>query len=132
MGAGAIIGVVTAVSTGIKQEEARQSSKKARRLQAKRRKLDQQRKLQQAVRRAQIERAAILAAGASQGVQGSSAVQGAVGSIQSQTGGSIGFSQQTFALRQEQSRRLEDAARQESITATGVAIGSSVARGFRG
>lgn len=132
MAATAIISVVTAVSGAAKQESARKDRKKAMRIQERRRKLQQQRQVQQAIRQAQIQRAALIAASAAQGVQGSSAVIGAAGSIQSQTGGSLGFAQQTFDLRQQAASRLASAERQESITSAGISIGSSIAGGFSG
>lgn len=89
---------------------ARSDEKKARKVAQKGAKLQAGRAAVEQVRQGQIARASILAQGENQGAGSSTAIAGAVGAAQSQTGGNLSFAQQIFSLQASQNRLLESAA----------------------
>ena len=113
----------------------RQKKKEKRRLRAideKRRKLDMSKQGVETLRAAQMERAKLLQLGANRGVQDSSAIQGGLGSIQSQAGANLGFANQIFALNQQASSRMKDLARWQSKTNLAMTVGSFFLGGIGG
>jgi len=93
--ASAVLGVVSLFAGYRQAKKARKAESKARELEQRRAELEtvrQQRQVREASRK---QRASLIAQGVSSGAAiGSSSVQGAVGSLGTQTGEAIGFSQQ--------------------------------------
>lgn len=88
---------VASISEGRK---ARKQSKRAQQEANKAKKLRSQREAIQNVRQGIIARAQVVQQAEAGGLGGDSAVQGALGSIQSQVGGNIGFINRIFELQQ--------------------------------
>ena len=106
--AAAVIATAT-VYSAVEAGKGRRDQKRAREVQAKSDKLTTQRSAVEQVRQAQIARASVAQGGENTGVAGSSAIQGATGSIQSQAGGNLGFAQQIFNHQQAKNKLLESA-----------------------
>jgi len=106
--------------------KGRKEAARARKIQAKSKKLQAGRQAIEQIRQAQIARADVSQQAESTGVGGSSAVQGALGSIQSQAGGNIAFAQTLSTLAQQANARMESSAKafgkaQDSQAVTGLA-----------
>ena len=101
---------VTSILSFGETRKARKADKKAAKIEAKRSKLEASRAAIGQVRKAQIARASVLQQGENQGAGTTTAVTGAVGAIQSQSGGNIAFAQQIFGL-QSSAGRLRQSAR---------------------
>lgn len=108
-------GIITAISVATaasidQSSKARKDANKARKIRAKSDRLRAGRQAVEQVRTAQIARANVVQQSESTGVGGSSAVQGALGSIQSQAGSNISFAQSLFGMAQQANKRLASAA----------------------
>lgn len=91
---GTILAATAVVATGAsiyEGEQANSQQKKAQNYQRQQNDLQAARQQRDAVRQARIAAATAVQAGANQGVSNSSAVQGGVGSIQSQTNDNVSF-----------------------------------------
>lgn len=88
----------------------RKDRAKARKIREKSSKLQAGRQAIEGVRQAQIARANVVQQSETTGAGGSSAVTGALGSIQSQAGANVSFAQSLFNLSQQANNRLESAA----------------------
>ena len=106
---GFIMAGISTVSAASSASKARRQQRKARTIDEKRARLEASRGAVEQVRQGQLARASVLQQGENQGASGSTAVQGAVGSIQSQTGSNIGFAQTIFGL-QNSANRMRQAA----------------------
>lgn len=92
---------------GIQQgRQQAKENRKARQIDNKRRRLEAQRSSIEQIRQGQIARAEIIAQGASAGAEGSSAVLGGAGAVQSQIGSNVAFSNQMAQLQQLAQQRL--------------------------
>jgi len=89
--------------------QGRKQRKKANAITQKQARLQAGRQAIEQVRQAQIARAQVIQQAESTGAGDSSAVAGAVGSIQSQAGSNIAFAQQLFSLSQQANNRLQKA-----------------------
>ena len=123
----AVAVVSTAVSVD-QSKKARRQQRRAADLAQKGARLEASRGAAEQVRQSQIARASALQQGENQGASGSTAVAGAVGSIQSQTGGNIGFANQIFGLQQSRNSLLL-AASDSQGRAAGFAQLASIAGG---
>ncbi len=90
-----VIGAVAAVGGTVMQMKAQKKAAAASRRQQD---LSTQRSNRQAIREAQLQRAQAIAAGASMGALGGSALAGGLGSLGSQLGSGLGFSSQMSGL----------------------------------
>ena len=109
--AAAIIATVGGVS---ESRKARKDQNKARKIQERSGRLQAGRQAVEGVRQAQIARANVVQQSETTGAGGSSAVAGALGSIQSQAGSNISFAQSLFNLSQQANSRLAKAAMHRS------------------
>ncbi len=91
----AVIGAVAAVGGTVMAYSAQKKAAKAAQRQQE---LSTQRSNRQSIREAQLRRAQALAAAASMGAMGGSAVAGGIASLGSQLGSGLGFSNQMSAL----------------------------------
>lgn len=91
----AVIGAVATVGGTVMQYSAQRKAAKAAQRQQN---LSTQRSNRQAIREAQLQRAQAIAAGASMGALGGSALAGGLGSLGSQLGSGLGFSSQMSGL----------------------------------
>lgn len=91
----AVIGAVATVGGTVMQYNAQRKAAKAAQRQQN---LSTQRSNRQAIREAQLQRAQAIAAGASMGALGGSALAGGLGSLGSQLGSGLGFSSQMSGL----------------------------------
>lgn len=90
-----VIGAVATVGGTVMQYNAQKKAAKAAQRQQN---LSTQRSNRQAIREAQLQRAQTIAAGASMGALGGSALAGGLGSLGSQLGSGLGFSSQMSGL----------------------------------
>ena len=116
--ASAIVSAVGVVSSASNASKARRQQRKARKIDEKRARLEASRGAAEQVRQGQLARASVLQQGENQGASGSTAIQGAVGSIQSQTGSNIGFAQTIFGL-QNSANRMRQAAQESQGRSAG-------------
>ena len=93
---------------------ARIEERKARQADERRTQLEQMRAAVESVRQAIIQRAEVAALGETVGIGGSSALSGALGSIQSQAGSNLLFQQQQEELRQLASSRIQEAVNKQA------------------
>lgn len=91
----AVIGAVATVGGTVMQYKAQKKAAAASRRQQD---LSTQRSNRQSIREAQLQRAQAIAAGASMGALGGSALAGGLGSLGSQLGSGLGFSSQMSGL----------------------------------
>lgn len=91
----AVIGAVATVGGTVMQYNAQKKAAKAAQRQQN---LSTQRSNRQAIREAQLQRAQAIAAGASMGALGGSALAGGLGSLGAQLGSGLGFSSQMSSL----------------------------------
>lgn len=91
----AVIGAVATVGGTVMQYSAQKKAAKAAQRQQN---LSTQRSNRQAIREAQLQRAQAIAAGASMGALGGSALAGGLGSLGAQLGSGLGFSSQMSSL----------------------------------
>ncbi len=91
----AVIGAVATVGGTVLQYNAQKKAAKAAQRQQN---LSTQRSNRQAIREAQLQRAQAIAAGASMGALGGSALAGGLGSLGAQLGSGLGFSSQMSSL----------------------------------
>ena len=91
----AVIGAVATVGGTVMQYSAQRKAAKAAQRQQN---LSTQRSNRQAIREAQLQRAQAIAAGASMGALGGSALAGGLGSLGAQLGSGLGFSSQMSSL----------------------------------
>lgn len=129
--AAAIVAAVAVGGAAVENRKSRKEQRKARKIQSKQENLKVTRAAAEQVRQAQIARAQIIQAGENQGVGTSSAVAGGAGSVQSQAGGNLAFTQQLFSLQQQANRRLLAADKYAGNAATYGAI-SNIAGSFIG
>lgn len=115
-----IIAAVSLTASVVEAGRARGERKKARVINERRGRLQTARQATEQVRVAQVARAQVVQQAEAGGIGGSSPVQGALGSIQSQAGSNIGFAQTLFNLQQQIRNRLERAA---DFTANSQAFG---------
>ena len=104
--------------------QKRKQEKELRKIAAKKNRLEQSRQAAETLRRAQMERAKLLQLGENQGVGDSSAVQGGLGSIQSQAGANLGFANQIFAFNQQAGSRLKKLSQLNDLTSTAKKVAS--------
>ena len=95
------IAVIGAVANVAFQMKAAKEQKKAAKKAQQQQELEAARSRRRAAREAQIKRAQALASAEAQGVAGSSAAQGGIGSIGSQAGEALGFSTQMSGLSRD-------------------------------
>lgn len=112
--------------------QKRQEKEKIAEIQSKRDRLESGRQAAETLRRAQAERASLLQTASNRGVSSSSAVQGGLGSIQSQAGANLGFANQIFALNQQAGGRLAKLGKLNDLTKIGMTIGSFFTGGIAG
>ena len=112
----AVIGAVAAVGGTVMAYSAQKKAAKAAQRQQE---LSTQRSNRQAIRETQIRRAEALAAAASMGALGGSAIAGGLGSLGAQLGSGLGYSSQMSALSADIERYQSKAAMWGSIASMG-------------
>ena len=108
-GEGKIIDVLLGGKLDIADLGGRQGLQEKKRLaaiQKKKDRLDLGRQGAETIRKSQVERATLLQQAENSGVSDASAVQGALGSVQSQVGANLGFANQIFNLNSQAGSRL--------------------------
>ena len=103
------VATVSTVASVHQSREARKDQKKAAAVAEKQRRLETSRNAIDQIRQSQIARASILQQGENQGAVSSTAIAGATGAVQSQTGGNIGFANRIFELQNSRQRLLTSA-----------------------
>lgn len=106
------------------QAQARQEREEAREVQQRTALAQNRRERQQAIERARRRRAAVQAQAQARGALDSSAVQGALGSLQSQTVANQSFQRQLQQLESQRLSNLDAASRAEGRAATAGALGA--------
>lgn len=97
------------------RNRARKHRKVAQKYQRRMQILQRKREAREALRQGMIQRAEVVQGGINQGVGNSSAVQGAVSSIQSQTADNIFFASRMMQLSNKAQHRLNKATRHENV-----------------
>lgn len=113
---------LTVVGGARQARKSRKEAAKARKIRQKSDRLRTGRQAVEQIRTAQIARANVVQQSESTGVGGSSAVQGALGSIQSQAGSNVSFAQTLSTLSQQANARLEASARAAGKAADSKAV----------
>ena len=116
---GPVVAVIGAVATVGGTIMAHNAQKKAARAAQKQQDLSTQRSNRQAIREAQLRRAATIAAGASMGAMGGSALAGGLSSLGAQLGSGLGFSSQMSGLSAEISKYQQKAEMWGSVASMG-------------
>lgn len=83
-----------------------QEKNRLAKIQTKKDRLELGRQGAETIRKSQIERATLAQQAANSNVANSSAVQGGLGSVQSQTGANLGFANQIFSLNSQAASRI--------------------------
>ena len=112
----AVIGAVATVGGTVMQYSAQKKAAKAAQRQQN---LSTQRSNRQAIREAQLQRAQAIAAGASMGALGGSALAGGLGSLGAQLGSGLGFSSQMSSLSNDINKFQQRAATWGAIAGIG-------------
>ena len=112
----AVIGAVATVGGTVMQYSAQKKAAKAAQRQQN---LSTQRSNRQAIREAQLQRAQAIAAGASMGALGGSALAGGLGSLGAQLGSGLGFSSQMSSLSNDINKFQQRAATWGAIASMG-------------
>tara|TARA_Y100000114_G_scaffold50443_1_gene46037 strand:+ start:1693 stop:2169 length:477 start_codon:yes stop_codon:yes gene_type:complete len=106
-----IVAAVSAVGSGVAQNRAQKAQNKAQKraaeLERANARIQQQREVRKAIAQSRIQRAEILASAEAENSGSNSAVQGAVGALQSDTATAVGSSNVNLASRTGQSRALQ-------------------------
>jgi len=129
MGVQAVVAAVAAVATvagtavSITQSQsAAKDAKKARALEGQRQENQERRRRRQEIRRARIARAQTVNVGSQVGATGSSALAGGTGSVSSQLGSSLGFSDQQAGLARQISSLNQSSADKQSLANLGGSV----------
>ena len=112
----AVIGAVATVGGTVMQYSAQKKAAKAAQRQQN---LSTQRSNRQAIREAQLQRAQAIAAGASMGALGGSALAGGLGSLGAQLGSGLGFSSQMSSLSNDINKFQQRAATWGAVASMG-------------
>lgn len=121
----AVGGTAVAVHQGRKADRARKDADAGRLAEAE---LANQREIRKAIAQSRLEQAQVLATGNAQGAGDSSALQGAVGSAQTQLAANIGFARQTQAansLVAQATNRFNNATSKAALAGQVAALPSS-------
>lgn len=94
---GAIAAVGSALASGISAHQQASAQKKAARAQRRSAEMENARRARRAIAERRMREAELLQAGASEGIRSSSAIQGAVGSLRTQTAANIGHANTQLA-----------------------------------
>lgn len=124
----AVIGAVATVGGTVMQYSAQKKAAKAAQRQQN---LSTQRSNRQAIREAQLQRAQAIAAGASMGALGGSALAGGLGSLGAQLGSGLGFSSQMSSLSNDINKFQQRASTWGAIAGMGGSL-FQAAGGFDG
>ena len=124
----AVIGAVATVGGTVMQMKAQ---KKAAAASKRQQDLSTQRSNRQSIREAQLQRAQAIAAGASMGALGGSALAGGLGSLGSQLGSGLGFSSQMSGLSADIEKFQQKAAMWGGVASMGGSL-FRLAGGFDG
>ena len=110
----------------------RKEKRKLRAIQKKKDRLELGRKGAETIRKSQVERAALLQQAENSDVSDSTAVQGALGSVQSQVGANFGFANQIFSLNSQAAQRLKKLESLNAKTKLAMTIGTFFIGGIGG
>ena len=104
--------------------EKAKEKKRLRAIQQKKDRLELARQGAETIRKSQVERATLLQQAENSGVSDSSAVQGGLGSVQSQVGANLGFANQIFNLNSLAADRLKKLDNINARTKLAMTVGS--------
>lgn len=124
----AVVGAVAVVGAGVsayQQNEARKETRRANNRAARIEAIKAQRERTQALRQSRMQSASILNQGAGAGLAGSSAVQGALGSLGSQTASNFQFTNSVNTLSAQREAALSRAQNAQNIAGIAGTISSA-------